>query len=120
MYCTLPPVTGAAELKVSLVVTAFFAVSSAAMTTQFSPVSPAWTFSGESLTMSLRSPMVWSPLTLSGTAAMVKPRSLRSWACGASSVKALAPLVPSPGTVKTEVAPFGTEMALLAFSALVV
>ena len=40
MYCTLPPVTGAAELKVSLVVMAFFAVSSAAMTTQFSPVSP--------------------------------------------------------------------------------
>ena len=54
MYCTLPPVTGAAELKVSLLVTAFFAVSSAAMTTQFSPVSPAWTFSGESWTMSLR------------------------------------------------------------------
>ena len=70
--------------------------------------------------MSLRSPMDWSPLTSSGTVAMVKPRSLRSWTCGASSVKALAPLVPSPGTVKTDVDPCGTEMALLAFSALVV
>ena len=57
-------------------------------------------------------------LDVSGTVAMVKPRSLRSWTCGASSVKALAPLVPSPGTVKTDVAPFGTAMAPLAFSAL--
>ena len=47
--------------------------------------------------MSLRSPMDWSPLTLSGTAAMVKPKSLRSWACGASSVKALGALGAVPG-----------------------